>query len=107
MSDGAPGGRDISIWWWAFGYFASYVPFGALPKAVSEGALPGMTGRVDGFVRLLLSRRPVRGRAWVALGLSFASLAGGLPRPGARSPSPPRRSCASRSIPARTSSASG
>lgn len=53
------------------------MPFGALPKAVSEGALPGMTGRrVDGFVRLLLSRRPVRGRAWVALGLSFAALAG-------------------------------
>jgi len=151
--------RDMSIWWWAFGYFATYVPYSALTKALSEGAMPGMSGRVDGFVLLpatgiaclvgsmtfllatgwwqtasrvtvlgqsfprptrwsalsglcasaimvtttlaytfegtsivlmmllmrgivlglapvvdLISRRPVRGRAWVALGLSFAAL---------------------------------
>jgi hypothetical protein len=47
---GAP--REVSIWWWAFGYWASYVPYGALTKALSEGALPGMEGRVDGFTLL-------------------------------------------------------
>ena len=178
MSDGAPGGRDISIWWWAFGYFASYVPYGALTKAVSEGALPGMTGRVDGFVLLpgnaiaclvtsmafllgtgwwhaasavtvrgvsfpvptrwsalsglcaatitvsttlaytfegtsivlmmllmrglvlalapivdLLSRRQVRGRAWVALGLSFAALAGAFRARGSLTLSAPAIVC--------------
>jgi len=26
-----------SIWWWAFGYFASYVPYAAMAKAVTSG----------------------------------------------------------------------
>lgn len=51
MSD-APPPREVSIWWWALGYWATYVPYGALTKALSEGALPGMRGRVDGFVLL-------------------------------------------------------
>lgn len=28
-----------SIWWWAFGYFASYAPYAALTKAVSSGMI--------------------------------------------------------------------
>ena len=28
-----------SIWWWAFGYFASYVPYVALDRAVSRGMI--------------------------------------------------------------------
>lgn len=38
-----------SIWWFAFGYFAAYVPYSALTKAVSKGLLPGMTEGVSGF----------------------------------------------------------
>ena len=26
-----------SIWWWAFGYFACYVPYAALTKILSKG----------------------------------------------------------------------
>ncbi|RPJ49073.1 MAG: hypothetical protein EHM19_01415 [Candidatus Latescibacterota bacterium] len=39
----------ISIWWMAFGYFASYWPYSALVKAISDGLLPGQSGRVDGM----------------------------------------------------------
>lgn len=39
----------ISIWWMAFGYFASYWPYSALVKAISDGLLPGQNGRVDGM----------------------------------------------------------
>ncbi|MCP4868717.1 MAG: hypothetical protein GY898_08365 [Proteobacteria bacterium] len=38
-----------SVWWFAFGYFAAYVPYSALTKAVSKGLLPGMTEGVSGF----------------------------------------------------------
>jgi hypothetical protein len=31
--------RDVSIWWWALGYFAAYAPYSALTKALSEGRL--------------------------------------------------------------------
>ena len=58
--------RDMSIWWWAFGYFATYVPYSALTKALSEGAMPGMTARVDGFVLL-----PATAIACVVGSLSF------------------------------------
>lgn len=30
-----------SIWWFAFGYFACYVPYSALTKALTSGLLPG------------------------------------------------------------------
>lgn len=38
--------RAISIWWFAFGYFASYVPYSAMTKALSKGwdSMPGLTG---------------------------------------------------------------
>jgi len=39
--------RAVSIWWWAFGYFAAYAPYSALTKALSDGHLgakvPGNT----------------------------------------------------------------
>lgn len=31
--------RPISIWWWAFGYFAAYAPYSALTKSLSDGKL--------------------------------------------------------------------
>jgi protein-tyrosine-phosphatase len=37
------------IWLLALGYFAFYVPYSALTKALSVGLLPGMTGPVSGF----------------------------------------------------------
>ena len=41
------GGPQVSIWWWAFGYFAAYAPYSALTKALSDGKLgvdvPGNT----------------------------------------------------------------
>ena len=40
------------IWWFAFGYFAAYVPYSALTKALTTGALPRSDGAVDGFVLL-------------------------------------------------------
>jgi hypothetical protein len=40
----------ISIWWMAFGYFASYWPYSALVKAISDGILPGLHGRLDGIM---------------------------------------------------------
>ncbi|MFO0594033.1 MAG: hypothetical protein U0228_01980 [Myxococcaceae bacterium] len=39
--------KHLSIWWWAFGYFAAYAPYSALTKALSDGKLgekvPGNT----------------------------------------------------------------
>ncbi len=34
-----PAARQVSIWWWAFGYFAAYAPYSALTKALSDGKL--------------------------------------------------------------------
>jgi hypothetical protein len=41
----------MSIWWFAFGYFACYVPYSALTKALSDGALAGLP-RVAGLAIL-------------------------------------------------------
>ncbi len=41
-----------SIWWLALGYFACYAPYSALTKALSRGALAGMTEPLDGFALL-------------------------------------------------------
>ncbi|MFT3709817.1 MAG: hypothetical protein QM817_19480 [Archangium sp.] len=47
MSQPASQPKHISIWWWAFGYFAAYAPYSALTKALSDGklgaAVPGNT----------------------------------------------------------------
>jgi len=41
--------QDLGIWFFALGYFATYVPYSALDKALAEGLLPGMRGGVSGF----------------------------------------------------------
>jgi hypothetical protein len=40
---------EWAIWAFAFGYFACYVPYSALTKALSRGALSGMSRPVPGF----------------------------------------------------------
>jgi protein-tyrosine-phosphatase len=40
------------IWLMALGYFAFYIPYSALTKALSLGLLPGMSGPVSGFLIL-------------------------------------------------------
>lgn len=47
-----PARREVSIWAFAFGYFAAYVPYSAATKAVSSGWLPGMTAPLDGVAVL-------------------------------------------------------
>ncbi len=44
--------RHVSIWWWAFGYFAAYAPYSAFTKALSDGKLGA---RVPGNMILPLS----------------------------------------------------
>ena len=44
---------DYSIWGFAFGYFASYVPYAALTKAVTSGALASQHGVAIPGVELL------------------------------------------------------
>jgi hypothetical protein len=46
---------DHRIWGFAFGYFACYAPYSALTKALSEGALPGLTHPIGGFELLPVS----------------------------------------------------
>jgi drug/metabolite transporter (DMT)-like permease len=54
MSEKQPSNaRDFTIWWFAFGYFASYVPYSALTKALSKGLLPSMEGEGIPGVSLL------------------------------------------------------
>lgn len=43
------------IWLYAFGYFAAYVPYSALTKALTGGSLRRSEGPVDGFVLLPVS----------------------------------------------------
>jgi protein-tyrosine-phosphatase len=40
------------IFWLAFGYFAFYIPYSAMTKALSQGLLPGQDGQVPGFLLL-------------------------------------------------------
>lgn len=44
-----------SIWAFAFGYFACYVPYSLLTKALTKGLLPGSEGAVSGFAILPVS----------------------------------------------------
>ncbi len=46
--------RGMAIWGYAFGYFAAYVPYSALTKALSDGKMPGIAP-IDGFALLPLS----------------------------------------------------
>jgi hypothetical protein len=45
----------LTIWAYAFGYFAAYAPYSALTKALSGGSLPGMTHGISGFTLLPVS----------------------------------------------------
>ena len=44
--------HSLAIWGLAFGYFAAYVPYSALTKALSKGLLPGMEGPITGYALL-------------------------------------------------------
>ena len=48
-------GSSYRIWAFAFGYFACYVPYSALTKALSSGMLPGMPRGIAGFELLPLT----------------------------------------------------
>jgi protein-tyrosine-phosphatase len=66
------------IWLLALGYFAFYIPYTALTKALSLGLLPGMTGPVSGF-RIL----PATAVATSVALIAFITIGGGwrcLPR---------------------------
>lgn len=43
---------ELSIWWYAFAYFAGYIPYSALTKALSDGLLPGQPRGIQGFALL-------------------------------------------------------
>lgn len=43
---------ELGIWWYAFGYFAIYIPYSALTKALSDGLVPGQAGKLSGFILL-------------------------------------------------------
>jgi hypothetical protein len=48
----ADGREPPSIWWFAFGYFATYVPYSALTNALSRGSLEGMDEGIAGTTLL-------------------------------------------------------
>ena len=60
------------IWLLALGYFAFYIPYSALTKALSLGLLPGMTGPVSGF-RIL----PATAVATSVALIAFITIGGG------------------------------
>lgn len=43
---------ELAIWFYALGYFAAYAPYSALTKALSKGAIPGMSGPLSGSALL-------------------------------------------------------
>src|SRR3954454_21708714 len=61
------------IWLLALGYFALYIPYSALTKALSLGLLPGMEGPVSGLLFL-----PAAAIATSAVLLAFVAAPGGL-----------------------------
>lgn len=64
-------GSSASIWWFALGYFVCYAPYSALTKALSRGALPGMSEPLDGFVLL-----PITTMASLVSMFAFLALSG-------------------------------
>jgi protein-tyrosine-phosphatase len=60
------------IWLLALGYFAFYIPYSALTKALSLGLLPGMKGPVSGFLLL-----PATAIATTVVLLVFVTVGGG------------------------------
>ncbi len=57
----------LSIGWYAFGYFALYVPYSALTKALSDGLLPGQRAPLSGFVLLPLLGVGSMVANWIAI----------------------------------------
>ena len=49
-----PTGRfsEFGIWGLAIGYFAFYIPYSGLTKALTQGSLPGLSGPITGFTIL-------------------------------------------------------
>ena len=45
-------GDSLKIFWLAFGYFAFYIPYSAMTKALSQGLLSGQDGPVSGWLLL-------------------------------------------------------
>ena len=44
--------RSHRIWWFALGYFLSYIPYSGLTRLLSKGQLPGISGPVSGLLIL-------------------------------------------------------
>lgn len=61
----------VAIWLFALGYFACYVPYSALTKALSDGLLPGMQAGISGLELL-----PVVNLASLVGMFAFISVAG-------------------------------
>lgn len=78
-------GAAASIWWLAFGYFACYLPYSALTKALSLGALPGMDVALPGFALL-----PSTALASMLGMYAYLGLSGGFAYAGRRSVGPVR-----------------
>lgn len=64
------GENPPSIWWWAFGYFAAYVPYAALTKVVTGGLIDTGGTKVSG-VELLPAT--VMATVVTAIGFLFAT----------------------------------
>ena len=82
------GDNPPSIWWWAFGYFAAYVPYSALTKVVTGGLIDTGGSRVSG-VELL----PVTVFATLVTAISFLIATGwwrAAVKEGSRIPTPTR-----------------
>lgn len=60
------GENPPSIWWWAFGYFAAYVPYAALTKVVTAGLVDTGDSKVGGIELL-----PVTVTATVITAIGF------------------------------------
>src|SRR5690606_15300381 len=61
----------MSIWWFAFGYFACYVPYSALVKALSMGLVDGVPKQAElsvlpwsNMAALLTSLLFITGMGW-------------------------------------------
>jgi hypothetical protein len=83
--------HDVSIWLYAFGYFACYAPYSALTKAMSAGLYPGL-GKVSGFALLPMSTLAslvgmaifITAMGWWKHATHASILGLRVPRPGAR-----------------------
>src|SRR6266404_2983827 len=75
MKDPLPSSKTYNlfgIWFLALGYFAFYIPYSAMTKALSLGLLPGMTGPISGFLLL-----PATAVATTVVLLIFVTAGGG------------------------------